>query len=160
MKKIMLFGLLCSAVFTLSSCAYGLYNFFGRDDTVRTRAESLVQETAPSTVTAADTVYTVAVITDVHFGADKSRSVDDAFLSWLDGLSKKTPSELPKFVLCLGDVAEHGYESELNDYKAFCDKIQSAYGITVYSVLGNHDLYNNGGSTGRKSCIRKRRLPF
>jgi 3',5'-cyclic AMP phosphodiesterase CpdA len=147
MKKTVICGLLAFASVLLSSCAYGIYNFFGRDDTVRTRAESLTPIPAPSEVLATDTAYTVAVITDVHFGADKSRGVDDAFLLWLDGL--QGTSDFPKFVLCLGDIAEHGYESEMNDYNAFCTRIR-AYNLEVYTVLGNHDLYNNGWKHWKK----------
>jgi 3',5'-cyclic-AMP phosphodiesterase len=147
MKKKLVTSLLILTVVLLSSCAYGLYNFFGREDTVRARAESLVQLAAPATVLKSDTSYTVAVITDVHFGADKSRDVDDAFLFWLAEM--KAQSSLPKFVLCLGDVAEHGFESEMKDYNAFCGKIRE-YGPEVYSVLGNHDLYNNGWQHWKK----------
>jgi 3',5'-cyclic-AMP phosphodiesterase len=138
---IIIFGAVLLLLF--SSCvlaSYGLHNFFGRDDTVRTRAENLTELAAPSTV-GNSVSYTVAVITDVHFGADKERSVDAAFLSWLENLNSE--GQIPKFVICLGDIAEHGYEGEMKDYDSFCDKIRG-YGIQVYTVLGNHDLYNNG----------------
>lgn len=152
MKKILIISLLIPAAVLLSSCSYGLYNFFGREDTVRTRAGSLTQLDTPAAVSGSDTSYTVAVITDVHFGADKSRGVDTAFLSWLAELDAE--SALPKFVLCLGDVAEHGYESEMKDYNAFCDKIRE-YGPEVYSVLGNHDLYNDGWQYWKKIVYPK-----
>ncbi|MCK9170608.1 MAG: metallophosphoesterase [Treponema sp.] len=141
MRKILIIVYFTVLSEVLSSCAYGINNFFGREDSVRTRAESLKQVDIPSALSASDGSYTVAVITDVHFGADKSRNVDNAFLSWLDGLYGT--SDFPKFVLCLGDVAEHGYKNEMNDYNAFCDKIRE-YNIEVFSVLGNHDLYNSG----------------
>jgi 3',5'-cyclic-AMP phosphodiesterase len=155
MKKEIIITMFSAALAMLvSSCAYGVYNFFGREDTVRTRAESLSQFAVPSSVADSDTSYTVAVITDVHFGADKSRTIDDTFLSWLKGLQEK--SESPKFVVCLGDIAEHGYESEMNDYNAFCNKIRAApYNLEVYSVLGNHDLYNNGWKHWKKIVYPK-----
>lgn len=142
MKNIfIIFG--AAAMLSFSSCAlasYGLHNLFGRSDTVRTRAENITELAAPSTV-GSSMSYTVAVISDVHFGADKERSVDTAFLSWLENLHSE--GKTPKFVICLGDVAEHGYEGEMKDYNSFCDKIRG-YGIQVYTVIGNHDLYNNG----------------
>lgn len=128
----------CCTSCTLAS--YGLYNFFGRSDTVRSRAESMTELSAPA-ASSGGSSYTVAVITDVHYGSSNSRSVDTAFISWLDGLN--TAGKLPRFVICLGDVAEHGYESEMKDFNALADKVR-AYGIQVYSVLGNHDLYNDG----------------
>ncbi|MFA6856010.1 MAG: metallophosphoesterase [Treponema sp.] len=147
MKKILTIVCFLVFVYLLSSCAYGINDLFGREDSVRTRAESLTQLKIPASVSGSDVSYTVAVITDVHFGADKSRNVDDAFLSWLDNL--KETSGFPKFVLCLGDVAEHGYESEIADYNTFCSKIRK-YNIEVYSILGNHDLYNGGWQYWKK----------
>ena len=55
----------------------------------------------------------------------------------------------PAFCVCLGDIADHGYESEFDDYVAFTSKIDTILGTEegktkVYNVLGNHDLYNSG----------------
>jgi len=134
----LLFSALFLCLFT--SCnfltgGYGWDEFFSRSDPVSSRAESITD--LSDTPAASCTSYTVIVITDVHFGGDGTRP-DDTFLAWVDSLSPQ-----PKFCICLGDIAEHGYESEYKEYVAFTDKLRSR-SIPVYTVTGNHDLYNSG----------------
>lgn len=138
-----LFFLLLLAVISifLSSCnflfgGYGWDEFFYREHSVSSRADSLTDLTDTPAGTSA--AYSVIVITDVHFGGDGTRP-DDKFFSWVAGLSDK-----PKFCVCLGDVVEHGYESEYTDYVSFTGKLYDTYGIRTYTVTGNHDLYNSG----------------
>jgi 3',5'-cyclic AMP phosphodiesterase CpdA len=125
----------------LQSCnflfgGYGWDEFFSRDNPVSTRADTLTD--IADSPAGTNTDYTVIVITDVHFGGDGTRP-DDSFFEWVSSLSSR-----PKFCICLGDIAEHGYKSEYTDYVAFTAKLYNTYGIRTYTVTGNHDLYNSG----------------
>lgn len=113
--------------------------------------------------------YSVLVMTDLHFGATREDLELDAFLSWLENWFKtysegetKDVTKLPRFAINLGDTADGGHDSEYRDYLGFEKQIKKIanrylYGdgeestayetnekFKVYSILGNHDLYNNG----------------
>lgn len=148
MKRTVFYPVLAIMLFLPLSCkffSHGGTELLYRDNDVRKRASSCTEIASPSSVTDADTVYTVAVISDVHFGADKARTCDAQFRTWLAGL--KTAGKLPRFVICLGDVAEHGHEDEEKQYRAFCNELETLYSadnLKVYTAIGNHDLYNSG----------------
>lgn len=136
MKK--LFLTLISLVFLSCKQGYGLYEIFGRADSVRERATGITKLEHLSL----PKNYTFALITDVHFGAKKSRDVDKSFFAWLQGL--KAEGTLPKFIVCLGDVAEHGNEDEFLQYNNFVSKIKNDFALETFTILGNHDLYKSG----------------
>lgn len=133
MKKIFAAAVFCFAAIFLSSCEYGLDEAFFRENNVNLRSSILSRVDAPSGL---PSVYKVAVITDVHFGAIKER-FDERFFAWLR-------STKPAFVVCLGDVMEHGLESEGEAYKEFSAKVKAICGNEIYTIVGNHDLYNSG----------------
>ncbi|AEE17556.1 metallophosphoesterase family protein [Treponema brennaborense] len=129
--------LLCIiAACTFQSCRYGISEALNRGYEVSKRSTTITDIPTPIYAEGADS-YTCVILTDVHYGADKSRP-DDRFLTWLD--EKKTK---PAFCLVLGDMAEHGEKSEFEQYKAFADKIEERK-VPVYGVVGNHDLYKTG----------------
>lgn len=138
---ILLAGLLCS------SCAYGYQDVFYRSNNVTARThhgqlyELTLEEGAPN-IGEADSVYTVAIFTDIHFGKTGHERHEQDFLDWL--LELKDQNQLPKFTICLGDIADHGYESEFENYNKFTAQIEEITGSKVFNVLGNHDLYNDG----------------
>lgn len=135
-------------VFLFAACDYGAEELFGRDDEVGTRSASLVQVSPPSN--SITFPYTVVVISDVHFGRESRDGVphEEAiahFDKWLKG---QPIEDRPLFIVCLGDVTEHGEEDEVKQYAAWLrtlEKIPNSGGtIKVYNAIGNHDLYNSG----------------
>lgn len=162
--KFVLFLFFSFSGFLFCSCqyySYGLDEFLYRDNSIRNRSsrlKNLQDESpyelalkknpeAPESVDAEFTAYDFLVITDVHFGgeglAHNGERRDEEFFKWISAYcldSKKRP----KFCVCLGDVAEHGLESEFKDYKKFTDRLEADFGIKTYNVIGNHDLYNAG----------------
>ena len=134
MKKLLIFNILCTAL--IFSCSY-----FSNEGTVRTRATAMTKRNAG--LESLGGTYTVAIITDVHFGKGSDRSIDRAFMAWLEECDAM--SKLPQFIICLGDVAEHGYRDEFEAYNQFCKKIEAQFPtIKIFNTLGNHDLYNKG----------------
>lgn len=126
------------------SCRYGLEEAFYRQSRADERAASIKEVTLPSDLAQSlGDEYTVLVITDVHFGANSgikgNNRRDEDFLS-----SVKNLSPTPKFCICLGDIAEHGYESEFRDYKEKIQDKLDKLGIPTFNVVGNHDLFNTG----------------
>lgn len=132
MKKIvfMVFALFFPILF---SCNFALHEAFYRDGEVNIRSSSIAEISSP----VVPSKFKVAIITDVHFGATKYARYENQFLSWLN-------QTMPDFVICLGDVSEHGLSNEIEAYSEFVDKIKSVCGGEVYTIVGNHDLYNSG----------------
>lgn len=131
-------------LFQITSCKYALHEAFYRDNAVNERAAKVASVATP--VTATSSSYKVAIITDVHFGASHGERYEDKFLEWLS-------KEKPAFVICLGDVMDHGLSEEGEEYKNFADKIKNICGSEVYTVVGNHDLYNSGWNVYRKKIF-------
>ena len=134
--------------FNLISCQYGLWEFLSHNTTVNERTQEIKELTDTGTISLASALsakgtYKILVISDVHFGKPNTRH-DDDFLAWLDSLDD---SDKPDFCISLGDSADKGLQSELDDYNALLEKIQARLVNTdapIYTVLGNHDLYNSG----------------
>ena len=128
--------------FLLDSCKYGISQFATREDSIADRVSGL-NSYVPSPTD--EPLYKVLVVTDVHFGSSAQR-YDDAFYAWLEGETdgKKNTDDIA-FAICLGDVAHHGFSSEYEDYQTFSRRIEAALGgKRLYSIVGNHDLFNNG----------------
>ncbi|MEE0885610.1 MAG: metallophosphoesterase [Treponema sp.] len=121
--------------------------FLYRDDSIRNRSSKL-KELNEGLEDSVSGVYEILVITDVHFGGEgighNGERRDDEFFAWIKDTFENDEKEMPKFCVCLGDVAEHGLESEFKDYKKFTEKLESQFGIKTYNIIGNHDLYNAG----------------
>lgn len=159
---------ICLLIFLLNlflSCSsadsYGIYQFWNRSDSVETRSDSITD--LGSVTPATGTSYAVLLITDVHFGGENSGSngarKDLEFLLWLKNLKAEmeaagTPELYPSFAICLGDMAEHGYESEFLNYHLFTETLNTEeYGnLVTYNVVGNHDLYNSGWDRYKVHC--------
>ncbi len=143
-KSVSLCAAVCIAVF-LSDCglsSYGLNEFLARDYDVRLRTETLEKLVGDARPTPTGSKYSVLVLSDVHFGAEKlpgnGPRFDEAFFKWLDAYTPK-----PAFCVGLGDMAEHGWEDEYRRYWEFTVQLE-ACGIKTYNAVGNHDLYNSG----------------
>ena len=144
MKKI-LFVLLFA--FLLASCKYGFYLGLFDEDDVDERTSSLKKLTDLSFD--AD-VFSFVIVSDVHFGSSASRD-NAAFFEWYkNALESAEVEKKPRFLVCLGDSADNGYKSEFEEYNEFLREIESMessyWGKSIKSltILGNHDLYNNG----------------
>ncbi len=104
--------------------------------------------------------YSVLVITDLHYGSSREDINEAAFLTWLESIYKAGGENVPRFAINLGDSADGGHESEYDNYILFEKKIKALAGkylwnedentaddkrkFRIFSILGNHDLYNNG----------------
>ena len=167
LKLIKVFSLTCVAVFCLLSCSnYGFFwGLFGEDD-VDERSACLTDKQGESPdfdsqkIQASES-YSVLVMTDLHFGASSEDINETAFFDWLERrMQEKDAVKIPRFAVNLGDTADGGHDSEYKDYLQFEKKIKTIAGkylygengetkdserkFKVYSVLGNHDLYNDG----------------
>ena len=139
------------------SCNYGLQEFLSHGASVNERTTEIkeltdTETTALASALSAKSKYTILVISDVHFGKPDPERHDDDFLAWLDELVNN--GVRPDFCISLGDSADHGYKSELDDYNALMAKIQARMQNTtapVYTIVGNHDLYNSGWNVWKEN---------
>lgn len=96
---------------------------------------------------------------DSHFGAYDY--ADPTRLRIIDQINNMNPESVngifltkPEFLLHLGDITEHGYESEwsspdLPDQRSFLQTIRHLdKDITAYEILGNHDSRKAGNVRG------------
>ena len=131
----------------LMSCTYGMNEVFDHGTDVEGRVGALVDITGPSV---SGSTYSFVVLSDVHRGKEEDmlfsskERYDDAFF---EKVRATTP--LPSFCICLGDIADHGWSKELDEYNEFVARINETLGAAagenkVLSVLGNHDVYNEG----------------
>ncbi|MBR1403711.1 MAG: metallophosphoesterase [Treponema sp.] len=168
------------AVFCLLSCSnYGFFwGLFDEDDvdsrssTVRALSDisSDYLPNVQSQTIASSSTYSVLLVTDLHFGTSREDLDENAFLEWFENLYKTSDAtKIPRFIVNLGDTADGGHRSEFKDYLAFENRLKAIagrylYGETddtpddkrkfrVYSVLGNHDLYNNGCNEYPEFCF-------
>ena len=135
--------IICLVCLLFSSCKYGVDEAIYRPSPVNTRATQLYELNASQAPVINDDVYTIAIITDIHFGKPGTTRHEKDFLDWLEQM--KQNGSLPAFCVCLGDIADHGKAEEFLEYQNFTKQIEDILGNgKVYGVLGNHDLYNNG----------------
>lgn len=152
--------------------SYGLEEFLYRTNSVVNRTETMWDLSDPLLGSTEATgvfskvkgkKFTVLIMTDVHFGGENMGNngprQEYVLLEWLKTyreqmIAQGTPELYPSFAICLGDVAEHGYEEEFIKYQAFTTLMNSdTYGnILTFNVVGNHDLYNSGWNSYVKHC--------
>ena len=125
----------------LTSCEYGIQDFLHKENSVEKRSSQISHLEFAKKIE--KDVFTVVVLSDIHVGNNASRDCDDVFFDWME-MQKKNDT-LPEFCIFLGDVADHGYQDEFLEFKeVFQDRLLNDYGVQAYSVIGNHDTYNNG----------------
>lgn len=168
-KKLIFFNILIFSFLIFTSCEYGLHQVLHRIDEVNSRSskiydlntfavEKLKEDVAAPIISSEK--FAVLVFSDVHFGRNakkQNRRHDEEFISYVlqnkNQLEKFENSNYPlQFVICAGDVVEHGYKSEYVDYHNFCVKIQTDLNLKVYTVAGNHDLFNSGWNYWETYC--------
>jgi len=159
MKKISSILLLSAAAFSFASCSYNVSEAFYRLMKVEKRSSSLsiLNDEPVINSISENEEYDVLIIADLHYGCENRKGngerKDDEWFNQLLATDEngKIPVDDVRFVVCLGDVADHGIKSEFETYKEnILDKFKSIKtakapdGIPVYNILGNHDLYNSG----------------
>lgn len=149
MKKIYLVIIYVIFLQLLFSCSFGWSEFFYRPDAVNSRTKSIadfdINGLAPDT--GDSDCFSVLVVTDVHFGTSDD-NLPEKLLQWAGVKKTSLAAEgYPlKFSICLGDVTSSGASSEYDDYADFCIKMKSDLDVQMYTIPGNHDLYNSGWS--------------
>ena len=115
-----------------------------------------MRELLPPPDVGTNSKYSIVVITDIHFGSSRAKRKDEKFIAWFSQQVNNADETLrPRFMICLGDCIDGGHQSEADDYNKFCTQLQTIAkeaGITdfkTYSLIGNHDLYNDGWTVWR-----------
>ena len=149
------------------SCNYGFFwGLFGEENVdERSSSISSLESYAPSfssqSSAVSGTKFSALVITDLHYGASWGDDNEQDFLDWFENrLTTGTSENIPRFIVNLGDTADGGHDSEFKDYVAFENKIKQVAkeklgdsDYKIYSILGNHDLYNNGVEGFEEMCF-------
>lgn len=149
-KKYFRLLILSAISFLFFSCKFGLNELFYREYCLENRASEMKEVAVPFTSTTASPVenYSFVIITDTHFENKSGRSCDNSFYEWLFNLQTK-----PLFCICLGDVANFGFSENFDVYNKFIKKMQTDYKMPVYTIVGNHDLYNSGWNSFKKKIF-------
>ena len=154
-------SLFAAAIFIsalLCSCNYGFPPFLFGEEEVESRASSaLVLSGKNIPQVGSGSKYSFIVFTDSHFGNSHIARKEEAFLQIFKSLlNNPDPALRPRFIVNIGDTLDGGHSSEADFFNATAARwiaaANDALGINdfkVYSILGNHDLYNNGWETWR-----------
>lgn len=146
----------------LSSCGeYGAYSFLFKEDDVERRFSEFKDVSSPSlSETVLPSKYSGIIVTDVHFGGSETFKEEKFFERLSSHYDTAEDGMKPRFLVCLGDTANSGASSELKDFNSFAFKVKtmakeklnlsSEDDFPVYTILGNHDLYNNGWDNWKK----------
>lgn len=110
-----------------------------------------IESDAPSAsfdepVGSASSSFSFLVFSDLHFGRENSGVYwkHDVFLDWLDAY----PTSLA-FALNLGDLTSESREDEYRKAADFLQELK-ARGVDTHSLVGNHDVRNDGRSLFRR----------
>ncbi len=160
MKKLKLLTFFSILLLLISGCSGGFYPILFGEEKVDKRAETYFNDQSylsPESAFASHTgTYSFVIFTDIHVGSaweneSASKNYREAFLKKFEALYDANDSIKPRFVVCMGDSANDGYEHQYEKYVSYCDKIcqigNSKLGIEdfkLYTAIGNHDLFHNG----------------
>lgn len=137
----------------LCSCNYGFPPFLFGEEEVESRASSaLVLSGKNIPQVGSGSKYSFIVFTDSHFGNSHIARKEEAFLQIFKNLlNNPDPALRPRFMVNIGDTLDGGHSSEADFFNATAARwiatAKEILGVSdykVYSILGNHDLYNNG----------------
>ena len=146
-KSVFIFLVAVFLCAVLVSCKYGFYLGLFGEDSPDERASSM---TNLGEISVDEDIFSFVVVTDVHFGADEARYNEKFFAWYKNQLAASDTTKRPRFLVSLGDSADKGRSSEFDEYNAFLREIEqmenAVFGANAksYTILGNHDLYNNG----------------
>lgn len=148
--------LAASLLLLLNSCNYGWYIFLFDVEDVESRADSLprLEEACPSVLpdfASFPRTYSFVAVADPHVGAQLYDFRTDDFLREFGALLGDADERLrPRFVVCLGDNGDGGRQHEyreINGVFARMAEMAAERGVPNFrnlSIVGNHDLYNDG----------------
>lgn len=150
--------------FALVSCNYGLYTVRFDEESVESRSAAVKSLSAADSPNFAGSGspgrFSFVVMTDVHMGNSRSDVPEGDFLDWFSAqVSAPDPGKRPVFAVSLGDNADGGHGDEYEKFREFGGKIAAAAqengipGFKLYSIMGNHDTYNNGWENFRKTVF-------
>ena len=139
------------------SCNYGFYLSLFNEESADSRAKTLTILSSDDTPQIESESFSFVVVTDVHFGAASERH-NEAFFAKLDPqLAHSDETKRPRFLVCLGDSADGGHEVEYKEYNSFlnevaehAERISGEKNFKSYTIMGNHDTYNNGWEEFKK----------
>ena len=152
LKKIFFAATILFFSLLFASCNYGLPIFLYAETGVEERAVASIPLWGPQIPqVGTNGKYSFIVLTDSHFGSNKGRN-EEAFLQTFKALLQSSDESLrPRFIVNLGDTLDGGHSNEADMFNLTAARWiaagNEALGISdykVYSILGNHDLYNNG----------------
>lgn len=136
-----------------AACNYGLPIFLYAETGVEDRARALIPLAGDNIPQAGkEGKYSFIVFSDSHFGSSKEERREDSFLQkFTELLSNPDPALRPRFIVNVGDTLDGGHHDEADCFNATAARwiatAKEILGVSdykVYSILGNHDLYNNG----------------
>lgn len=144
----------------LASCNFGLPIFLYAEEGVEDRAANmltLLGNDLPQINSAGK--YSFIVLTDSHFGETKYERREESFLNVFKSLLQNNdPALRPSFIVNLGDTMDGGHSIEALQFNltaaSWIQLAKDTLGVSdykVYSILGNHDLYNDGWADWRKA---------
>ncbi len=137
-------AVICIVSFVLMACEEGMYKVLDHGDDVTEREPYISIITAPAV---SGNSYTFIAVSDLHFGNSTYSHNDNDFYTKLSSLSPA-----PSFCVCLGDICQTGSKSQYDNYQEWVNKVNNILGggNKVFTVVGNHDLYNNGWDNFKK----------
>lgn len=145
------------------SCKYD-FNFFPREYDIETRSPGFTHlEGADAPVTQNKNKFSVLVIGDTHFGRDgwfKPKRDENPFYAKLEEVAQALKTQAPiLFGINVGDNSDSGKQSEFDTNTAFSNTIKTILKNAdsnadgrIFSIVGNHDLYNDGWENWKKNC--------
>lgn len=119
-----------------ASCGYGgggAFVFSGNQPNERVGG-TLKDVSAPPV---SGKTYTFLLLSDIHCGVEAENELPKTRLAETIALHN------PQFVIVTGDLTEAGTESDYRKWKDFAAALK-ATGVPLYTIPGNHDLYNGG----------------
>lgn len=157
--------------FLFVSCAnIGFYQLLFGEDDVDERYSGFLNLSSsglsPVLSPGSDGKYSFIVVTDIHIGADDvgTSKINDFLLELSVLFSSDSQILVPRFIINLGDTGDGGHASEYAKFNRYFgdggiiqnlakDKgvVEKTSDFKIYSVLGNHDLYNNGWTNWKKA---------
>ena len=165
-RRILIFSLCVLIPLIFVSCNYGFFWGLVGEENVDDRSSSMtsLEVYKPSLSNISGDEFCVLVMTDLHFGASWGEDNEDDFLDWFEkrisAYKNSSPEKIPQFIVNLGDTADGGHDSEFKDYVVLENKIKQIAkeklgdsDYKIYSILGNHDLYNNGVDGFEEMCF-------
>lgn len=153
MKKVFFAAAVIVLSFLAGSCNYGLPIFLYAETGVEERAINAITLFGKHIPQVGNSgKYSFIVLTDSHFGSSGEERRESFFLiRFKELLNSPDPSLRPRFIVNLGDTLDGGHSDEADLFNAVAARwiatAKSELGVSdykVYSILGNHDLYNNG----------------